>query len=136
MTQLLYTPVHSLIDQSLHARFGAETTNGDGFGLGWYDDTAVPGVFRSVEPAWHDQIQQRAPQTSRPLPDLTETIDLRPSCRRPVVPHQREAGTGCCLALVTVLPTQAACFGEVDVHHSFVADSGFPYEDRGGRRGV
>ena len=37
MTRVLYTPVHSLIDQSLHARLGAETTNGDGFGLGWYD---------------------------------------------------------------------------------------------------
>jgi glutamine amidotransferase len=51
----LYTPVHSLIDQSLHSRLGAETTNGDGFGVGWYDATAVPGVFRSIEPAWNDQ---------------------------------------------------------------------------------
>ena len=54
MTQVLYTPVHSLIDQSLHARLGAETTNGDGFGLGWYDSTSVPGVFRSIEArAWN-----------------------------------------------------------------------------------
>jgi predicted glutamine amidotransferase len=37
LTQVLYTPVHSLIDQSLHSRLGAETTNGDGFGAGWYD---------------------------------------------------------------------------------------------------
>jgi glutamine amidotransferase len=51
----LYTPAHSLIDQSLHARLGAEPTNGDGFGLGWYDDEPTPGVFRSVEPAWNDQ---------------------------------------------------------------------------------
>jgi glutamine amidotransferase len=51
----LYTPVHSLIDQSLHARLGAETTNGDGFGLGWYDAEGAPGVFHSVEPAWNDQ---------------------------------------------------------------------------------
>ncbi len=55
LTQVLYTPVHSLIDQSLHSRLGAETTNGDGFGIGWYDATAVPGVFRSIEPAWNDQ---------------------------------------------------------------------------------
>jgi hypothetical protein len=42
---LLYTPVHSLIDQSLHSELGAETTNGDGFGVGWYDDeTDEPGV--------------------------------------------------------------------------------------------
>jgi predicted glutamine amidotransferase len=51
----LYTPAHSLIDQSLHARLGAETTNGDGFGIGWYDDEPTPGLFRSIEPAWNDQ---------------------------------------------------------------------------------
>jgi glutamine amidotransferase len=51
----LYTPSHSLIDQSLHSRLGAETTNGDGFGLGWYDDEESPGVFRSIDPAWNDQ---------------------------------------------------------------------------------
>ena len=56
LTQVLYTPVHSLIDQSLHSRLGAETTNGDGFGVGWYDSSSpVPGVFRSIEPAWNDQ---------------------------------------------------------------------------------
>lgn len=54
LTDLLYTPVHSLIDQSLHSHLGAETTNGDGFGLGWYADGSVPGVFRSIEPAWND----------------------------------------------------------------------------------
>jgi predicted glutamine amidotransferase len=51
----LYTPVHSLIDQSLHSRLGAETTNGDGFGIGWYDAEPTPGVFRSIEPAWNDE---------------------------------------------------------------------------------
>ena len=55
LTQVLYTPVHSLIDQSLHSRLGAETTNGDGFGVGWYDAAPAPGVFRSIEPAWNDQ---------------------------------------------------------------------------------
>src|SRR5947207_2441714 len=50
----LYTPVHSLIDQSLHSRLGAEPTNGDGFGFGWYDAGPTPGVFRSIEPAWND----------------------------------------------------------------------------------
>jgi predicted glutamine amidotransferase len=55
LTEVLYTPVHSLIDQSLHSRLGAETTNGDGFGIGWYDNGPVPGVFRSIEPAWNDQ---------------------------------------------------------------------------------
>src|SRR5215469_6847062 len=55
LSHVLYTPVHSLIDQSLHAKLGAETTNGDGFGVGWDDTEPVPGVFRSTEPAWNDQ---------------------------------------------------------------------------------
>ena len=50
----LFTPKHSLIDQSLHSRLGAEPTNGDGFGLGWYTTEPTPGIFRSVEPAWND----------------------------------------------------------------------------------
>ena len=55
LTDVLYTPAHSLIDQSLQSRLGAETTNGDGFGVGWYDGAPVPGIFRSIEPAWNDQ---------------------------------------------------------------------------------
>ncbi|MYT23358.1 class II glutamine amidotransferase, partial [Streptomyces sp. SID7760] len=35
---VLYQPEHSLIDQSLHSRMGVESTNGDGFGIGWYSD--------------------------------------------------------------------------------------------------
>ena len=34
--ELLFKTPHGLIDQSLHSRMGVETTNGDGFGLGWY----------------------------------------------------------------------------------------------------
>jgi predicted glutamine amidotransferase len=53
---LVFQPTHSLIDQSLHARMGATTTNGDGFGIGWYDDVADgPGIYRSVHPAWNDR---------------------------------------------------------------------------------
>ena len=51
---LIYKPEHSLIDQSLHSKLGAETTNGDGFGIGWYGVGETPGVFHSVEPAWND----------------------------------------------------------------------------------
>jgi predicted glutamine amidotransferase len=54
--ELLYKPDHSLIDQSLHARLGVDTTNGDGFGVGWYGAHAeVPALFRSIEPAWNDR---------------------------------------------------------------------------------
>jgi predicted glutamine amidotransferase len=55
LERALYAPEHSLIDQSLHSKLGAETTNGDGFGVGWYGDQPTPGVFRSIEPAWNDQ---------------------------------------------------------------------------------
>jgi glutamine amidotransferase len=54
--ELLYGPDHSLIDQSRHARMGVDTTNGDGFGVGWYSaDAQTPAVFRSIEPAWNDR---------------------------------------------------------------------------------
>ena len=52
---ILYRPAHSLIAQSLHSTLGAETTNGDGFGIGWYTGGDAPGVFRSIEPAWNDR---------------------------------------------------------------------------------
>ena len=51
---LLFRPVHSIIDQSLHSRMGATTTNGDGFGIGWYSEGAEPAVFKSIDPAWND----------------------------------------------------------------------------------
>ncbi|MFN8218165.1 MAG: class II glutamine amidotransferase [Solirubrobacterales bacterium] len=54
--ELLYRTEHGLIDESLHARMGAETTNGDGFGLGWYppEMPTDPARYRCVEPAWND----------------------------------------------------------------------------------
>ncbi len=54
LDELLLKPDNSLIEQSLKSRLGATTINGDGFGLGWYDDQEAPGLFRSIDPAWHD----------------------------------------------------------------------------------
>jgi glutamine amidotransferase len=51
---VLYGGPNSLVDQSLHSRLGAEPTNGDGFGFGWYGGQPTPGVFHSIEPAWND----------------------------------------------------------------------------------
>jgi predicted glutamine amidotransferase len=66
--ELLYRPQHSLIDQSLHSRLGAETTNGDGFGIGWYGVGRTPGVFHSVEPAWNDRnLRQLAGHLESPV---------------------------------------------------------------------
>jgi predicted glutamine amidotransferase len=68
LSHVLYTPVHSMIDQSLHSKLGAETTNGDGFGIGWYDTAPGPGVFRSTEPAWNDQnLREVTEHVSSPL---------------------------------------------------------------------
>jgi glutamine amidotransferase len=47
-------PDHSLIDQSRHATQNVETTNGDGFGVGWYGEDETPGVYRDTHPAWND----------------------------------------------------------------------------------
>ncbi len=55
LEELLYKPTNSLIDQSLHSKLGVETTNGDGFGVGWYGVARTPAVFHSVEPAWNER---------------------------------------------------------------------------------
>lgn len=68
LDRVVLQPKHSLLDQSLHARFGATTTNGDGFGVGWYDGSEQPGVFRSVHPAWNDRnLRELAAHVSSPL---------------------------------------------------------------------
>ena len=55
LESLLYKPKHSLIDQSLHAELGPHTTNGDGFGIGWYGDDGDPALYKVVDPMWNDQ---------------------------------------------------------------------------------
>jgi glutamine amidotransferase len=68
--ELLYRTQHGLIDESLHARMGAETTNGDGFGLGWYTerDRSSPARYRSVSPAWNDaNLRDLAAHVESPL---------------------------------------------------------------------
>jgi predicted glutamine amidotransferase len=69
LEELLYKPEHSLIDQSLHARLGVDTTNGDGFGVGWYGtNNDAPAVFRSIEPAWNERnLRELAGHVESPL---------------------------------------------------------------------
>lgn len=68
LEELLFKTQHGLIDQSLHAHMGAETTNGDGFGVGWYGDGAGPAVYHSVAPAWGDaNLRELAAHISSPL---------------------------------------------------------------------
>jgi predicted glutamine amidotransferase len=51
---LLVEPENSLVRQSRQER---ETgmPNADGFGLGWYAERDVPGLYKSVSPAWGDR---------------------------------------------------------------------------------
>lgn len=66
--ELLFKTQHGIVDQSLHARMGAEPTNGDGFGLGWYGSGEGPAVYRSISPAWADpNLRELAAHTESPL---------------------------------------------------------------------
>ena len=68
LEELLFKRDRSLIDQSLHSRLGATTTNGDGFGVGWYDDGKTPRLYRSTHPAWNDRnLRELAAGMSSPL---------------------------------------------------------------------
>jgi predicted glutamine amidotransferase len=68
LEELLYGRQNSLIVQSLHSRLGAEETNGDGFGIGWYGKQESPAVFHSIEPAWNDRnLRELAGHISSPL---------------------------------------------------------------------
>jgi predicted glutamine amidotransferase len=68
LEELLVKRDRSLIDQSLHAQLGATTTNGDGFGVGWYENGEPPRVYRSTHPAWNDRnLRELAAGISSPL---------------------------------------------------------------------
>jgi glutamine amidotransferase len=54
LEELLFVPKHSLIDQSMSSHSRETPTNGDGFGVGWYDAKGRAGLFRSIRPAWND----------------------------------------------------------------------------------
>ncbi|MEZ5652533.1 MAG: class II glutamine amidotransferase [Burkholderiaceae bacterium] len=55
LEDVITRPSRSLVQQSLAARQSKTVTNGDGFGIGWYGDRAVPGVYREISPAWSDE---------------------------------------------------------------------------------
>ena len=51
LEDLLYKPKNSLVAQSKHSLMGATTTNGDGFGVGWYHWSAVKRTKRPSDAA-------------------------------------------------------------------------------------
>ncbi len=56
LRELLSQPINSLIQQSREARQGSAKVNADGFGISWYDHDVsnVPGIYKSIQPAWND----------------------------------------------------------------------------------
>ena len=52
---MVAAPCRSLIHQSLHATEAKTGTNGDGFGVGWYGEREMPGLYRELRPAWSDE---------------------------------------------------------------------------------
>ena len=65
---LLFKTQHGIVDQSLTSRMGAEPTNGDGFGVGWYGVGEGPAVYHSVAPAWGDaNLRELAAHVASPL---------------------------------------------------------------------
>src|SRR5438105_12011040 len=55
LEQYVTAPAHSLVVQSVRALESTASTNGDGFGLGWYGEHEEPGLYREVRPAWSDE---------------------------------------------------------------------------------
>lgn len=58
MADLISRPDHSLIHQSIDAHeLRQTTTNGDGFGIGWYapEIDSVPCLYTSIAPAWNNR---------------------------------------------------------------------------------
>jgi predicted glutamine amidotransferase len=86
LEDLLFKPKHSLIDQSLAACAGETTTNGDGFGVGWYGDGATPGLYKGIQPAWSDEnlldlaSQIKSPMFMAHVRSTTGTAIQRTNC--------------------------------------------------------
>jgi len=86
LEELLFKPKHSLIDQSLAACAGETTTNGDGFGVGWYGTGATPGLYKGIQPAWSDEnlldlaSQIKSPMFMAHVRSTTGTAIQRTNC--------------------------------------------------------
>ncbi|MCA1952233.1 MAG: class II glutamine amidotransferase [Hyphomicrobiales bacterium] len=86
MESVVSKPCHSLIHQSMQAHEAKTTTNGDGFGLGWYGERPEPGIYRDLRPAWSDEnllsicAQVRSPLFFAHVRAATGTATSRPNC--------------------------------------------------------
>jgi predicted glutamine amidotransferase len=86
LEELLFKPEQSLIDQSLAARQSVTTTNGDGFGVGWYGGGVLPGLYKGTQPAWGDEnlldlaSQVRSPMFMAHVRSTTGSAIQRTNC--------------------------------------------------------
>jgi len=94
LEELLFKPKHSLIDQSLAARSGETTTNGDGFGVGWYGTGATPGLYKGTQPAWSDE----------------NLLDLASQIKSPMFMAHIRATTGTAIQRTNCHPFRHGCW--------------------------
>ena len=110
MKEALYGGENSLVDQSLHSRLGAEPTNGDGFGVGWYGDRPPRACFTASSRPGTTRTCARSPATSAPR--CSSRISGRRSaapCSRPTAtPSVTTAGCSCTTATSTSSPRSSA----------------------------
>ena len=103
--ELLFKTQHGIVDQSLHSRMGAEPTNGDGFGLGWYGAGEGPGSTTASRRPGATRTCASSPATSsRRCSSRTCARRSARPCRRPTATRSATA-TGCSCTT----GTSAAC---------------------------
>ncbi len=111
LDKVLFEPQNSLINQSLHARHSHVTTNGDGFGVGWYGERGVPGVYRDIPPAWNDHNLKSLSHQIRSGLFLAHVRAPRPARRRraPIaIPSRMASGCSCTTARSAAMNACAA----------------------------
>ena len=72
LEELLFKPKNSLVIQSKHSKLGATTTNGDGFGVGWY------GVGETAGDLPQHRAGLERPQPARAVGPRVLAAGLRP----------------------------------------------------------
>ena len=120
MKEVLYGGTNSLVDQSLHSRLGAETTNGDGFGVGWYGAPDTPGMFHSTDRRGTTRTCASSPATSaRRCSSPTSARRSAAPCSRPTATRSAmTAGCSCTTATSTSSPRSSATSSSPSTHRS------------------
>ena len=101
---VLYEGPNSLVGQSLHSQLGAEPTNGDGFGVGWYGDARHAGRL----PQHRAGLERQQPARARRPHQLAAVLHPHPGGDRQrraadatATPSATTAGCSCTTATST-----------------------------------